>query len=186
MERRGWHGEREKEGEREIEKNYLAKGSFLIVAFIVYLASESESCSVASNFAAPQIIHSTEFSRQNTGVGYHFLLQRIFLTPGIEPGSPVLKVDSLPSKPPETYGWYIINIFKILKEMKSTGNNPQKALCSGRYRVESSTTSKESGASMMTILGKTTEPQMPGSNKQPELLRQTMLWTILNTPAIQI
>ena len=50
--------------------------------------------------------------------------------------------------------------------MKSTGNHPQKVLCSGRYGVESSTTSKDYGASMMTILGKTTEPQMPGSNQQ--------------------
>ena len=50
--------------------------------------------------------------------------------------------------------------------MKSTGNHPQKALCSGGYGVESSTTSKDYGASVMTILGKTTEPQMPGSNQQ--------------------
>jgi len=35
---------------------------------------------------------------KNTGVGSLFLLQQIFLTPGIEPGSPALQVDSLQTK----------------------------------------------------------------------------------------
>ena len=35
-----------------------------------------------------------------TGVVCHFLLQGIFMTQGIEPGSPALQADSLPSKPP--------------------------------------------------------------------------------------
>ena len=34
---------------------------------------------------------------KNTGVGFHSLLQGIFLTPGIEPRSPALQADSLPS-----------------------------------------------------------------------------------------
>ena len=37
---------------------------------------------------------------KNTGVGCHFLLQGIFLTQGLNPGSPALQVDSLPSEPP--------------------------------------------------------------------------------------
>ena len=37
---------------------------------------------------------------KNTGVGCHFLLQGIFLTQGLNPGSPPLQVDSLPSEPP--------------------------------------------------------------------------------------
>ena len=44
------------------------------------------------------------FSRQDTGVGCHFLLQGIFPThgsnPGIEPGSPSLEADALTSEPP--------------------------------------------------------------------------------------
>ena len=38
---------------------------------------------------------------KNNGVGSHSLLQGIFLTqdPGIEPGSPELQADSLPSEP---------------------------------------------------------------------------------------
>ena len=37
---------------------------------------------------------------KNTGLGCHALLQGIF-HPGIEPRSPTLQVDSLPSEPPE-------------------------------------------------------------------------------------
>ena len=38
---------------------------------------------------------------KNTGVGSHFLIQRIFPTPGIEPGSPALQVDYLLSEQPK-------------------------------------------------------------------------------------
>ena len=37
---------------------------------------------------------------KNTGVGCHFLLQRIFLTQGSNPGVPHCKQDTLPSEPP--------------------------------------------------------------------------------------
>ena len=37
---------------------------------------------------------------KKTLVGSHFLLQGIFLTQEIEPGSPGLQADSLPSEPP--------------------------------------------------------------------------------------
>ena len=37
---------------------------------------------------------------KSTGVGYHALLRGIFPTPGIEPRSPTMQVDSLPSEPP--------------------------------------------------------------------------------------
>ena len=39
------------------------------------------------------------FPGKNTGVGCYFLLQRILPDPGIEPGSPALQADSLPSEP---------------------------------------------------------------------------------------
>ena len=39
-----------------------------------------------------------DFPSKNTGVGCHFFLQGIF--PGIEPGSPTLQAEALPSKPP--------------------------------------------------------------------------------------
>ena len=41
------------------------------------------------------------FPGKNTGVGCHFLLQGIFTTLGIEPGSPALQADSSPTEPPE-------------------------------------------------------------------------------------
>ena len=37
---------------------------------------------------------------KKTGVGCHALLQGIFPNPGIEPRSPTLQADSLPSEPP--------------------------------------------------------------------------------------
>ena len=47
------------------------------------------------------------FSGKNTGVGCQFLLQWIFPTKGsnpwIEPGSPALQADTLPSEPPGKY-----------------------------------------------------------------------------------
>ena len=42
------------------------------------------------------------FPRQNTGVGCHSLLQGGLPNPGIEPGSPALQADSLPSEPQGT------------------------------------------------------------------------------------
>ena len=57
-----------------------------------YCESESDSHSVVSNsFTTPcTVIHqaplSTEFSRQETGVGCHSLLQRIFPTQGLNTG----------------------------------------------------------------------------------------------------
>ena len=39
------------------------------------------------------------FSRQNTGVGCHFLLQGNLPDSGVEPGSSTLQADSLPSEP---------------------------------------------------------------------------------------
>ena len=40
-----------------------------------------------------------DFPGKNTGVGYHFLLQGIFLTQGLNPGLLHWQVDSLPMHP---------------------------------------------------------------------------------------
>ena len=37
----------------------------------------------------------------NTGAGFHSLLQRNLPNPGIEPGCPALQADSLPSEAPD-------------------------------------------------------------------------------------
>ena len=37
---------------------------------------------------AYQLLHAWDFPGKNTGVGYHFLLQEIFLTQGLNPGLP--------------------------------------------------------------------------------------------------
>ena len=50
---------------------------------------------------APQAPLSTGFSRQNIGVGCHFLLQGNLPNPRIEPWSPALQADCLPTELPE-------------------------------------------------------------------------------------
>ena len=48
-----------------------------------------------------RLFFSWDFSGKNTGVGCHFLLQRIFPAQGWNPCllSPALQADSLPAKP---------------------------------------------------------------------------------------
>ena len=62
---------------------------------------KSESCSVVSDSLWPHGLYSPWNSPdQNTGVGSHSLLQSIFPNAGIEPRSPALQADSLPTEPP--------------------------------------------------------------------------------------
>ena len=67
--------------------------------------SESVSCSVVSNSATPwTVAHQAplpmEFSRQEYWSGLPCPSPGDLPDPGIEPGSPVLQVDSLPAEPP--------------------------------------------------------------------------------------
>ena len=48
----------------------------------------------------PRFLHPWNFPDKSTGVGCHFLLQGNLPNSGIEPGSPALQADALPSKPP--------------------------------------------------------------------------------------
>ena len=50
---------------------------------------------------AHQSPQSMEFSRQEHWSGLPFPSPEDFLNPGIEPGSPALQADVLPSEPPE-------------------------------------------------------------------------------------
>ena len=63
------------------------------------------SCSVVSDSAAPWTVAyqalSMGFSRQEYWSGLPFPSPRNLPDPGIEPGSPALQADALPSKPPE-------------------------------------------------------------------------------------
>ena len=62
-------------------------------------------CSVMSHSLQPHGLKLTRllcpwnFPGKNIGVGCHSLLQGIFPTPGIKPGSSTLQADSLPSEP---------------------------------------------------------------------------------------
>ena len=55
---------------------------------------------VTPRTVACQLLHPWDFPGKKSGVGCHFLLQEIFPDPGIEPGSPTLKADTLPFEPP--------------------------------------------------------------------------------------
>ena len=50
---------------------------------------------------------------RNTGVGRHALRQRNLPNPGMEPRSPTLQVDSLPSEPPEKLLSDNTNLFSL-------------------------------------------------------------------------
>ena len=71
--------------------------------------SESVNCSVMSNSLWPHGVWPTRFlcpwnsPDKNTGVGCHLPLPGDNPNPGIEPESPALQVNSLPSKPPRKH-----------------------------------------------------------------------------------
>ena len=67
--------------------------------------TESVSCSVVSDSAAPWTVHTRllypwNSPSKNTGVGCHSFFQGIFLTQGLNPSLPHCRADSLPSEPP--------------------------------------------------------------------------------------
>ena len=67
---------------------------------------------------ACQLLCHWDFPGKNTGVGCHFLLQGIFPTwVGIEPGSPVLQADSLPTDIPGR-GWIAEAKYQVLERPK--------------------------------------------------------------------
>ena len=55
---------------------------------------------VPKDMGPSQALPSMEFSRQEYWCGLPFSSPRNISDPGIEPGSPALQVDSLPSEPP--------------------------------------------------------------------------------------
>ena len=74
----------------------------LISALILLLFSHLDiSNSLQPDGLGPtRLLCPWDFPGKNTGVGSHPLLQRIFQAQGLEPGSPALQADSLPSEPP--------------------------------------------------------------------------------------
>ena len=62
---------------------------------------------------------SLGFSRQEYWSGVPLPSPGDFPNPGIEPGSPALQVDSLPSKPPGKPVWTTTNCGKFFKEMRT-------------------------------------------------------------------
>ena len=54
-----------------------------------------------------------EFPGKSTGIGCHFLSSGDLPDPGIEPRSPALQADALPSEPPGNICEYTLKYFKI-------------------------------------------------------------------------
>ena len=78
--------------------------------YIVKLKVNQWSCSVMSNSAIPwtvayQAPSSMEFSRQEYWSGLPFPSPGDLPDPGIEPRSPALQTDALPSEPPGKPSW---------------------------------------------------------------------------------
>ena len=89
--------------------NFMVRGILKANGYI----SESVSCSVMSDSLLPhettRLLCLWNSLGKNTGVGCYFLLQGIFPTQRIEPGSPALQADSLPSEP----RWKPQGIYKV-------------------------------------------------------------------------
>ena len=79
-----------------ISISYLWNGGYLFMFLLSCVWLFATPWSVACQTAV-----SIEFSRQDTGLGCHFLLQWIFQTQGLNSHllSPALQVDSLPAEP---------------------------------------------------------------------------------------
>ena len=89
-----------------VPNSIFYKGLFTITAtlgdkcFCVCVSHSVVSDSLPPHGLGPtRLLCPWDFPRKNAGVGCHFLLQRIFPGPGIEPRSPSLQPDSLPSEP---------------------------------------------------------------------------------------
>ena len=71
----------------------------------MYTFVVAESLKCVPNFVSyglylARVLCSLDFPGKNTGWGFRFLLQGDLPDPGIEPGSPSLQADVLPSEPP--------------------------------------------------------------------------------------
>ena len=66
-----------------------------------------------------------DFPGKNTGVGCHFLLEGIFLTPGLNsrlPVSPALEADSLPAEPPGKLLKFLANTIQLSNSVVKIDN----------------------------------------------------------------
>ena len=75
---------------------------------------------------------SMEFSRQGYWSGLPFPSPGDLPNPGIEPGSPALHVDSLPSEPPRKPVSYLRSLDKLLK-MGSVPRRQKKSSKKSKY-----------------------------------------------------
>ena len=100
-----------------------------------------------------------DFASKNTGAGCHFLLQGIFLTSGIKPGSPALLADSLSTEPLGKR--YHLQSWAWMRSPKQRENFPKGAIHSTTFQESSglfsSVTTLENNrgkAATLSVLGR--------------------------------
>ena len=90
-------------------------GDFWQLQSRLQVKSESESHSVVSNSVTPWTIQSMEFFRPEYWSGWPFPSPGDLPNPGIEPGSPALQADSLPTKLSGKPGLLVQNWIPVLE-----------------------------------------------------------------------
>ena len=86
-----------------------------------YTESESESEVAQSCPTLPtRLLRPWNFPGKNTRVGCHFLLQGNLPDPGIEPGSPTLQADALPSESQVTFFFFFFTQKNYTKKIFMT------------------------------------------------------------------
>ena len=106
---------------------------------------------------------------RNTGVGCHALLQGILPTQGIEPRSPALRADSLPSEPPGKPRTTGVGSPSFLQGIFLTQESKQDLLHGRQVLYQ---LSHQGSPSLLTL--DTLQASPPGC---PPLLCSTHLWT---------
>ena len=84
--------------EKVWEEKFLKIASFKHLFYMLKDQSESESHTIVSDSATPWIIQSMEFSRPEYCSGQLIPSPTDLPNPGIEPESPALQADSLPTE----------------------------------------------------------------------------------------
>ena len=117
-----------------------------------------------------------DFASKNTGAGCHFLLQGIFLTSGIKPGSPALLADSLSTEPLGKR--YHLQSWAWMRSPKQRENFPKGAIHSTTFQESSGLFSRA-----QQFCDDTWKQQREGSDSQRP--RSHCVWSGCLSPAIK-
>ena len=83
----------------------------------------------ATPWTVPTRLHPWDFPGKNAGVGCHFLLPGHLPDPGIEPGSPALQADALPSEPPVKPQYICMYVYSVSYSLQPCVLQPARLFC---------------------------------------------------------